>query len=377
MASLRPIYSEHIMNIESLADYMSEFRIRVVDSGFKRDVQDFVQSIPPNQSNIIALREIAVKLRDGLEKIQGSDLPDALNRLFPTQRIRPFTEKNYLNEVVNLHGNKTIAQSDFFSKLHTIVQQIHTELQQNEAEIVKIETFISSYVEKDVKQLSDDSHALISIILKDLSTVSSLKELTKTLSAWNRVLPLYHRLLKSESPEDIRLVEVQNGSIDFIVNLDVNVAVNLAEIFATGFKCYVAYLAYKKLLKPITDTYFGNQKLIEGEAVRDREMLNNIGMAIEARIRQQHEKAVENGVKSVHPDKMIEQITNLVTSHIVRGNDIKLIALPKTTGQESVQTKNDLRESSIEAKNAQRVLPPDDMTKLLEMYGEIKGDSKT
>jgi len=74
---------------------------------------------------------------------------------------------------------------------------------------------------------------------------------------------------------------------------------------------------------------------------------------------------------------MIEQITNLVTAHIVRGNDIKLIALPKTTNAEAAQTKNDLRESSIEAKNARRVLPPDDMTKLLDMYGEIKGESKT
>jgi len=365
------------MNIETLADYIAEFRIRVIDSGFKRDVTDFVQSVPPNQSNIIALREIAVKLRDGLEKIHGSDLPDALNKLFPTQKVRPFTEKNYLGDVTSLVGNKTIAQADFFTKLHALVQQIQAELQQNEAEIVKIEAFITSYVEKDVKQLSDTKHALVSIILKDIATVSSLKELTKTLSAWNRVLPLYHRLLKSESPEDIRLVEVQNGSIDFIVNLDVDVAVNLADVFATGFKCYVAYLAYKKLLKPITDTYFGNQKLIDGEAGRDREMLNNIGMAIEARIKQQHEKAVESGVMSVHPEKMIEQITNLVTAHIVRGNDIKLIALPKTTNAEAAQTKNDLRESSIEAKNARRVLPPDDMTKLLDMYGEIKGESKT
>jgi hypothetical protein len=34
-------------------------------------------------------------------------------------------------------------------------------LAQNEAEIVKIEGFIASYVEKDVKALSDARHALV------------------------------------------------------------------------------------------------------------------------------------------------------------------------------------------------------------------------
>ncbi len=369
------------MNIESLTDYIAEFRIRVIDSGFKRDVQDFLQSLPNSQSNIIALREIAEKLRDGLENIYGSDLPEALNRLFPTPKIRPFTEKDRLEEVSALASNKTIAQADFFAKLHQIVQQIQTELQQNEAEIAKIEGFIVSYVEKDVKALSDARHALVSIILKDAPTISSLKELTKTLSAWNRVLPLYHRLLKNESPEDVRLVQVQNGSIDFIVNLDVDVAVNLADIFATGFKCYAAYLAYKKILKPITDTYYGNKKLLASEGERDKDMLENIGVAIAGRIEEQHKLAKENGVKSVHPEKMIEQITNLVTSHIVRGNDIKLLSLPKTAEPteaeaEANQKKIDLREASVKAKNARRVLPPDDMKKLLEMYGEIKGEEK-
>jgi hypothetical protein len=101
------------MNIESLADYISEFRIRVVDSGFKRDIQDFTQSLQGNQGNIIALREIAEKLRQGLDKIYSSDLPDALNKLFPTAKLRPFTEKNRLEEVTALVANKTIAQADF------------------------------------------------------------------------------------------------------------------------------------------------------------------------------------------------------------------------------------------------------------------------
>jgi hypothetical protein len=123
------------MNIETLAECISEFRIRVVDSGFKRDVQDYVQSLPQNGNNIIALREIAGKLRNGLQVIYGSDLPESLKRLFPTSRIRPFTEKDLLAEVTALIDNKTITLADFHSKLTVMVQQLQTDLQQNEAEI--------------------------------------------------------------------------------------------------------------------------------------------------------------------------------------------------------------------------------------------------
>jgi hypothetical protein len=360
------------MNIETLAEYIEEFQIDIIASGFKRDVQDYVSSLPSNQANIVALREIAEKLREALKCIYASDLPDALDNLLPTKKARPFTEKNYLDEVQDLLRNKTIPQSDLFNKLHQIVQQLQTDLQQNEAEINRIKTFISSYVKEDSQKLTSAGHALISIILKDIQTISSLKELTKTLSAWNRILPLYHRLLKSESPEDIRLVEIQNGSVDFIVNVDVDVAVNMAELFKTAFKCYAAYLLYKKMVKPITDTYLGNKKLIAAEEERERELLNNIGVAIEGQIKEQHEKAKGLGVTSAHPEKMIEQVTNLVTSHVVRGNDIKLLALPEADNQSGETEKSELREASNEAKNARRALPPEDVKKLLEVYGAIK-----
>jgi hypothetical protein len=75
---------------------------------------------------------------------------------------------------------------------------------------------------------------------------------------------------------------------------------------------------------------------------------------------------------------MIEQVTNLITSHIVRGNDIKLLALPETTDKEAgKKQKSDLREASNEAKNARRLLPNEDVKKLLEAYGEIKGEGNS
>ncbi|HEV2694544.1 MAG TPA: hypothetical protein VG347_16745 [Verrucomicrobiae bacterium] len=363
------------MNIQTIAEYIAEFNFRVVESGFLRDVTDFHDSLPNNQGNIIALRDIAEKLYAELKAIETSDLPEALLKLFPTSKIRPFTEKNRAAEVKALIENKTIPQNDFFNSLFDILTKLQTELQKNVVEIERINGFIGIYAQKEKEVLATGNKALISIIFKDLATITSLKELTKTLSAWNRVLPIYHRLLLKESPEDIQLVEVQNGSIDFVVNVDVKVAADLAELFGVGFKCYIAYLSYKKLLKPITDAYFGNTKLIASEEARDKEMLNNIEQAVQSKVEQQHEAAKKLGVPSTHSEIMIKQVVNLVTSHIVRGNDVKLIAFPEDANKaENLKKKAELRNESIAAKMARRELPQEDAKKLLAKYGEIQNE---
>ena len=60
------------------------------------------------------------------------------------------------------------------------------------------------------------------------------------------------------------LVEIQNGSIDVIFNIDLDVAIDLTEIIKTGLKVYGAYLLYKtKLGKEMISSFMGNKKLID------------------------------------------------------------------------------------------------------------------
>jgi len=131
--------------------------------------------------------------------------------------------------------------------------------------------------------------------------------------------------MKSKSPEDIEILEIQNGSIDIIINIDLDIALDLVEVFKIGFKCFLAYLSYKKMILPIANTYLGNKKLIDSEKEREAELLSNIEIAVKGEIEKQHEAAinVDNKIEK-NSDKKIEQISKLVTSHIINGNDIRV-----------------------------------------------------
>ena len=61
------------MNIEVLQDNINTFTHEVVDSGFKRDLDDYQSSLPASQNNIVALREMAGKVQSVLDRLYDSD----------------------------------------------------------------------------------------------------------------------------------------------------------------------------------------------------------------------------------------------------------------------------------------------------------------
>jgi len=365
------------MNIEILHDHISTFTREVVDSGFKRDLDDYSSSLPSSQTNIVALREIAGKILSVLDHFYNSDLPDSLIALLPKKDIRPFLEVAHNITLRDLIENTEIQQQDFFNQLTQFINKLKQQLQQNINEITNINKFITPYLSADITTRAEQGVAMISIVFREQKTISSFSEFTKTLKEWNRTLPIYHQLLKSEPPGDIEIVEVQNGSIDFIVNLDVNIGIDLAELFKIGFKVFAAYLAYKQLIKPITDSYHGNRKLIDQEPEREKELLANIGVAIKGEIMAQHKKAkkTDKKIDKIAVATKAEEVTKLVTSHIVKGNDIKLLAIPETQEQKDVQEgvpdiKEALREQSMLARQRLRLIPAEEQQKLLKAYGQ-------
>jgi hypothetical protein len=371
------------MNIEILQENINTFTREVVDSGFKRDLDDYIASLPSAQNNIVALREIAGKVHAVLDHLYTGDLPNGLSVLLPKKQIRPFTEVPHNENLRTLIENKEIQQQEFFNQLTQFLNKLKKQLQENITEIENIKQFISPYISEDVKRIAKDHFAIIAIVFNEHHTITSLKEFTKTLTAWNRVLPIYHQLLKSESPKDIQIVEIQNGSIDFVVNLNVDVALDLVELFKVGFQVFAAYLSYKKMIKPIIDSYHGNKKLISQEEEREKLLLENIGTAINQQIEEQHKKAkkADKAVDGTAVSKKVEQVANLITSHIVKGNDMKLLALPeaeetKKEGKKLPDEKDVLRERSIAARRQLRDLTPEVQQKLLEAYGKIKEEAE-
>jgi len=367
------------MNIEFLRDYIYAFRREVLDSGFKRDLDDYSSSLPALEDNIVALREISAKIKSTLNEIYSGDLPEQLASLLPAGKPEPFTATLYHEALKDLIEDTEIEQQVFFAQLLKIIQQLKSQIQENIAEIENIELFIEPYIDEDTERIARDHLAMLAIVFNERETISSLQQFARTLTLWNRTLPIYHQLLKSEPPTDVEIVEIQNGSIDCVINLDVDVALDLVELFKLGFEVFAAYLSYKKMIQPILDSYHGNKKLISQEEERESLMLDNIGIAIHDRIEAQHKaaKKQDKNVDGTAVPKKIEQVTNLITAHIVRGNDLKLLALPepeeptKEGGEEQEDKIDALRKQSVAARRQLRQISDNAKQKLLEAYGKI------
>lgn len=369
------------MNIETLAEHIKTFERYVNDSGFKRDLDDFASSLAASQNNILALRDVAGKIHAGLQRVYESDLPEGLLILMPAEKVRPFTEERHDESFQGLIDDKEIQQAEFFNRLNQLLSQLRQQLGTNVAEVKRIQTFIEPFVAAGTRHRAEGELALISIVFREKETTSSLKQFTNTIRLWNRALPIYHQLLKSAAPKDIELVEVQNGSIDFVVNLNVDVAMDLVELFKVGFKVFAAYLAYKKMAQPIIESYHGNKKLIQQEEEREKLMLENVGEAVYAELESQHARAkkADKKVDGTAIDKKVEQVADLVTAHIVNGNGLVLLDVPASDGDDAEEDgkeekKEELRQHSSQVRRDLADLLPEDRTKLLEMYGtpEIK-----
>lgn len=369
------------MNIETLIDNINLFNNLLYESGFKRDVQDYLSSMSNNQNNIVTLREVAGKIRDTLLRIYNSDLPEALKLLLPTKTIKPFTDTDHLGLITRLLDDKEIALSDFYNQLNNLLANLNSQIENNKTKLDELKKIFTPYVMLEQELISENDKAILSLLFRDKKTITSLREFSKIILLWNRTLPIYHQLLSSKSPEDIELIEIQNGSIDLVINLNFDIAINLIEVIRIGMECYLAYLSYKKLIKPIQSKYFGNKKLIDGEAEREKELLNNILITITETIKEQHETAKKTDKKiDDKSDKKIEQVANLLTTHIIRGNDIKLLSAPqkKDDNVESIERANEnkkiISDLSHNVRETLKLLPEEEVKKLLEKYGSYKDD---
>lgn len=369
------------MNLETMNDHIRYFTREIVESGFRRDIDDYIASLPSHQSDIVTLRDLAEKVLNVLEHIYQSDLPYVLQSLLPRPEPPIFTAIRHDDVLRKLIEDTEIELPQFFAQLSALLTQIQSQLAENQAAIDKVLTFIKPYISEEAEHITEEDIAIISIVFKEQQTITSLKQFTKTLAAWNRILPVYHQLLMSGSPEDIEIVEVQNGSIDFVINLDVNVALDLVELFKLGFSVFGSYLSYKKMAKPFIASYHGNKKLIKQEREREKLLLENIGTAINSEILSQHKKAKKADVKvdGVGIPQKVDQVTKLITAHIVKGNDFKLLALPEAgevgDGEEEIpDVREVLREQSMIARRELRQIPIEEQQKLLEEYGKIDED---
>lgn len=359
------------MNIQTLIEKIGVFKKEIIESGFKRDIEGYINSISPqqNRQNLQLLQDISGKIQNYLIKIYESDIPESLKLLLPNENKKPFTETNHLKKINSILENKELPVNQYHIQLNSLLSQLNTQISENKVEIENLENIFKDYASSEQELLNSEDYAIISIIFKDLKTTTNLKEFSRTLKKWNRTLLIYHQLLTSEAPEDIEIVEIQNGSIDVIINLDFDIAVDLVELVKYGFSVFGGYLLYKSKAKEIIGTYFGNKILIKQEDDREKEMLENIYKTLEYKIIEQHKNALKTDkkIEKTAIKTKLKEVAKTISEHIVKGNDIKLLAVPEND-TEIIKNAKEMNYSSINNRRFLKELPKEDRTKLIERY---------
>jgi hypothetical protein len=358
------------MNINTMVDMINNFNQLVVESGFLRDIQEYIKAIaqPQNSQNIVLLKDITSKTKDSLNIIYNSDLPDHLKLLIPGDQQNIFTNTNHLTSIDELISDPQINTAQYHAKLNQILNNINSQVSNNQTAVNQLNTFITPYYKAQSEKDKISNNAVLSLIFKNPNTIKNLKQFSSSLMKWNRAINLYHQLVSPKSPRDVELISIQNGSIDVIVNLDVNVAINFTEIVKYGLEAFIGYLTYKANVKDIVKAYFGNKKLIEAEKEREKELLNNIGLVIENKMTEQHKRLVKEdpSIKPDGPTKIANEVTKIIAEHIVSGNDIKLLIKSEDKKTETMITET--TRNSLIVRSGLKQLSNEDKTMLLDLY---------
>lgn len=72
-------------------------------------------------------------------------------------------------------------------------------------------------------------------------------------------------------------------------------------------------------------------------------------------------------------------MTKLITSHIVNGNDLRLLALPEVDDQnedKNTELKTEVRQVSSEVRNLLKTLPVSEIKKLQDKYGKFENSNE-
>lgn len=357
------------MNIESLISKIKLFDDLLVRSGFKRDITDFIQSIQQAQNqNLVFMKDLSVNIKNKLTEFESYGLENELTLIL--RESEPFTKLNILSQLEELDSNPEIDANNYFSKFNNILNQLNQHINKNKKELDSLLIVFQKYTSDDEYQ-SENEQALVSLVFKDLKSTGSLKEFAKVLNRWNRMLIVYHTLLTSESPDEIELVEIQNGSIDVIFNIDFDIAIDLTELIKTGLKVYGAYLIYKsKTAKDIIESYMGNQKLIKNEKEREKLMLDNIKESIAQKALEQHKEKlkIDKKIEKTSIDVKIEEVSSVITEHIIKGNELKLLTPPEVNEEEINDLSVELREETAKVRETFKKLTPTEKQLLIEKY---------
>ncbi|MCG8602492.1 MAG: hypothetical protein MI807_20265 [Verrucomicrobiales bacterium] len=321
------------MNFHTLNRFIKNFDRLVVETGLKRDVDELHSSHPNLQNDTVTLRSRVSSIRDQLDVIHSSDLPRELEALLRPKNIKPFTDSNYNEQLDQLLSQSDLGGNEFHSAVAGPIKQLKQDIHRNVNGILAVSEFLTPYLEQSEELSPENSDAILSLIFRDSKTTGNLKSFSKSLTSWSKHLPIYHQLIKSGSPYEVQIIQVQNGSIDLVINLDIEVAISLGEVFEAAFRALTGYLIYKASQEGVA-AYIATKELERIEEKKEELLFKQIRAVVVKEINAQFEaaKAKDKDIHDEGSKRRIKEIADLVYSHVVKGNDFRILALP---GQEA------------------------------------------
>lgn len=366
------------MNVESILDKIQLFEELVIDSGFRRDVEDFIQSIQQAQNqNLVFMKGISQRIQMSFMGFEKNSLDSELKTILRDNE--PFTSENTVDELRELDAHQEIDAPAYFQKFNNILSNLVAGIRRNQSELSGVNEVLKKYVSNQFEFQEETDQALVSLIFRDLKSTGGLKEFSKVLNRWNTSLLVLYQLVKSDPPEEISLFQIQNGSIDVIFNIDVDVAVDLTDLIKTALTAYAAFLLYKsEKAREIIESYLGNKELIKMEAQREQLMLDNIKLSVENRATELHKERLvsDKKIDRTAIKVKVKSISAAITDHIIKGNELKLLTPPETdkdqSDKESVST--ELREKTAIVRERFKKLSSEEQILLLEKYAVDETD---
>jgi hypothetical protein len=362
------------MNINSLVDKIINFKDIIEERGYLRDVQGFSTTLsqPNTNQNIILLKDIMDKLNVILQGIYQSSIPDDMLVLLPNEKNYQFSSKKYNERLVELIDDTKMTTQTLHGQLIALINDIKNHINNNMSSISSIESVFLPYYEKENVENKKNEKAIIAIIFNNKGSYQNLSLLLKTLTKWNKLFKIYSQLMKSDSPEDIEIVSINDGSIDFIFNFNIDLSIDLTEIVKYGLIALGGFFSYIKAAKPIIDSYLGNKALIDSENERKELLLDNVHKAISSKIKEQHEKYIKKNpnINKESVDKKIDEVSKIITEHLIEGNEVRLLI---SANEKANELTDEVKEKAQIIKNEMKEISRSDIL-LLENKYKIKDD---
>lgn len=313
------------MTVRKILELIDLIKSKIGANSFSQTLQDYIVTIQNNSNNLVLLKELTDKSIAEYQKLLDNNVNEMLERVLVT-KVEPFTSTNFLKQLEQLKAQNNTDPGTHYNALNVILTTLQAKVNADIAELDKLRTMLEPFLSKDYSELQKEDNAIFAIIFNNNSSFNNLKTLSFELKNWDRGLFIYQQVISDETPKAFEIIEIDQGSIDVVINLLFDVGEKLLELFKTGFEVYGSYLAYKTIVYDnLVKSYRGNEQLIKSEEDREKLLLENVRTAVKEEIKKQ----AKNTKKHEALEKRIDEVTKLVTDHIIKGNSVKLLSAPE------------------------------------------------